>query len=70
MVRDFFKDQIEEIKLFDQFQHPKTMLWSRAYHLKISPTLEFTASQLSQFANENMLLLAKVLKERMGLIVR
>ena len=46
------------------------MLWSRAYHLKISPTIDFTTSQLAQFANENMLLLATVLKERLGLIVR
>ena len=70
LVRDIFKDQIEQIELFDQFQHPKTMLWSRAYHLKISPTIDFTTSQLAQFANENMLLLATVLKERLGLIVR
>ena len=69
LVRDIFKDQVEEIVLFDEFQHPKTIRWSHAYRLKISSISITDPSELSRLANEGMVSLAKALSE-MGIKVR
>ena len=71
IVRDTFEDQVEEIKLIDKFVHPKTKKMSHTYRLKISSTSDcHNSSELTEYSNKYMLILTRILSEKLDVTIR